>query len=248
MAISSLSTSTTALTKFPNISPAVWGSSLKGILSDMILMIDPRGQTRQRLTQQFFPPFYLPANERRVRRPQRFLIANGNFRIQKRLDIHTERGRVTLQFREIQLRNLFPLVRAFLDHGADGIVRLAVRDSLFDQILHDIDREKGLVINTLGNYFFLDLKTNKKPGQKPEYVLDFLHRLKQGRLVELHVAVVGQRQPLHQNQYLVKIAVKIGRRPADELQDIRILFMRHNRRPRAQRPVNIHKIEFARGP
>jgi hypothetical protein len=78
--------------------------------------------------------------------------------------------------------------------------------------------------------------------------LQRVHAVEERLLVLLHVGVVGQRQPLHGGEHRGEVAVEPPRLAAHQLGHVRVLLLRHDRRPRGEGVGELHEAELARRP
>ncbi len=95
----------------------------------------------------------------------------------------------------------------------------------------------------------LRVETNmgKRQRDHPNAVPRKRTRFEKGRPVFLLVTVVSARQALHETEQRDDVAGGAGALAADQLEDVRILLLRHHARAGGDRAAELHERELARG-
>ncbi len=85
-------------------------------------------------------------------------------------------------------------------------------------------------------------------GSDPQHGLQGVHRVEERLLVLLHVGVVGQGQALHDGEHGHQVAVETARLAPDQLGDVGILLLGHDRRAGGERVGELDEAELRGGP
>ncbi len=123
------------------------------------------------------------------------------------------------------------LERARSNLGSDLLVRVAERDALADERLGRVGRAQERVGARCGESLAVEREAAHEHRQRAERARDVASRREHRRLVLLQVAVVGERQALHDREQSGQPADRRARLAARELGDVGVQLLRHHRRP-----------------
>ncbi len=125
------------------------------------------------------------------------------------------------------------------------MVRLAERDALGHQIVRQLG---GVGVAALGRRLgaiAIDIQIDQHQRRHVEAVVPGVEGIEQPLLVFLHVLVVGQRQRLQAHQHAQLGTDHPAGLATDQLQRIRVLLLRHQRRAGSDRIGKLHKARLA---
>ena len=105
---------------------------------------------------------------------------------------------------------------------------IAERHSLPDQVIGCVSGIGKALLCRSRHPFFIEGRRGKHAGHKLQAAVDRVDRVKCQLLVLLHILVVGKRNRFHGNQQGSQGSVHAARLAANELRDVRVLFLRHN--------------------
>ena len=132
--------------------------------------------------------------------------------------------------------------------GADGLVRLAKRHALAHEIISEIGCEQRGIGHGGGAAPGVHLQAREQAGEHIEAERGLVETVEDRRLVLLQVAVVGERQALHERQQRVQVALQARGLAAQQFARVGILLLRHERRAGAERVGQRHKAELRARP
>ena len=108
-------------------------------------------------------------------------------------------------------------------------MRGAHRNSFINQILHECCRIKKPLLQSRIDGFHLQHRSTRDPRSNFETCSDRVKRIKKCQFIFLQITIVSQRQAFEENEYLLDITDDACRLSANQLQNVRISFLGHDR-------------------
>ena len=129
----------------------------------------------------------------------------------------------------------------------DHLVRRAERHALGHEVLGQRGRVEEAAVEALPDALFVEVRSGDDAGGHLEAVADGVVRGEDLALVLLQVAVVADGQPLAHREQCDEVAVDAAAAPADELEHVRVLLLRHHRRAGGVLAVERDEAELGGG-
>ncbi len=192
--------------------------------------------------------FLLACDLRRTRAAVGVSVSDAIFDIERLVNVRLEKRAHILEFGKRQIGQNFFLLNALRDRASHDRVRLAERKAFFRQIISHIRRVREIGFQDGAGVIAADRHRPEHSRVNIKRESQRIDCIKDAFLVLLHILIVRQRQALHRRQKRHEMADRPSRLTANELADIRILFLRHDRAARAVAVVELDEMKFARAP
>ena len=171
-----------------------------------------------------------------------------SFERQGAVDIFGDDRGKALQLGELQ-RGELALARFRVTHGLrNRLVRVAERHALAHQVVGEVGGRGVPLARSGGHRLALDLDAAEHLGEHGEARGQGVHHVEQRFLVLLVIAVVRERLRFHEGQQRHQVTVDASGLAANQLGDIRVLLLRHDRGAGGERIRDRDKAEARVGP
>ena len=147
---------------------------------------------------------------------------------------------MALEFFQRQLLQLAPSVDAVAHHPADRVVSGAEAEAPAHEVVRQVGGVHEALLRGRGHALATDLQPVAQLPRHGQACRDRVDGVEQRLLVLLEVAVIGQRQPLHDGQERVQVAVHPPGLAADQLGHVGVLLLRHHG---AARAVGVRQLD-----
>ena len=121
-------------------------------------------------------------------------------------------------------------------------------NAVIDEIIGQIGRQQHRIARSGLGFGAVHVHAAHHLGENFQCELDGVHGVKERLLVLLQIAIVGHRQAFDEREQAHEVANETRRLAAREFGDVRILFLRHQRRSSRVRVTQRHERELRAGP